>query len=100
MTTTTAAKQDLRFERVPMKNVRVNFWHSDGTLFECPPQAAMLTPVEVPETGGDTMWPSMYAAWEDLSLAPPAAPRGRRGAAPRHRLPFLKDTPKLSWQPP
>jgi taurine dioxygenase len=51
----------------PMKEVRINCWHSDGTCFECPPQMAMLTPVELPEVGGDTMWASMYAAWEGLS---------------------------------
>jgi taurine dioxygenase len=51
----------------PMKEVRINVWHSDGTAFECPPQAAMLTPVELPEVGGDTMWASMYAAHETLS---------------------------------
>ena len=27
----------------------------------------MLTPVELPELGGDTMWASMSAAWEALS---------------------------------
>lgn len=54
-------------DRVPMKDFNTNRWHSDGTLFECPPQAAMLTAVEVPEVGGDTMWASMYAAWEELS---------------------------------
>lgn len=51
----------------PMKDFQSNCWHSDGTLFECPPQAAMLTAVEVPAVGGNTMWASMYAAWEDLS---------------------------------
>ena len=54
-------------ELVPMKEFRVNCWHSDGTPFECPPQAAMLTPIELPEVGGDTMWASMVAAWEGLS---------------------------------
>src|SRR5579863_4931539 len=44
----------------PMKETRINVWHSDGTAFERPPQAAMLTPVELPEIGGDTMWASMY----------------------------------------
>lgn len=54
-------------DKVPMKQYNTNRWHSDGTLFECPPQAAMLTCVEAPPTGGDTMWASMYAAWEGLS---------------------------------
>ena len=54
-------------DRVPMKDFNTNRWHSDGTLFDCPPQAAMLTAVEVPPVGGDTMWASMVAAFEDLS---------------------------------
>lgn len=54
-------------DRVPMKKFQTNRWHSDGTLFECPPQAAMLTAVQLPDVGGDTMWASMYAAWDDLS---------------------------------
>lgn len=54
-------------EKVPMKQYQTNKWHGDGTLFECPPQAAMLTCVEAPPAGGETMWASMYAAWDDLS---------------------------------
>jgi taurine dioxygenase len=54
-------------ELLPMKEYRVNCWHTDGTVLERPPRAAMLTPLELPELGGDTMWASMYAAWDDLS---------------------------------
>lgn len=54
-------------DKVPMKQFQTNKWHGDGTLFECPPQAAMLTCVEAPPAGGGTMWASMYAAWDDLS---------------------------------
>jgi taurine dioxygenase len=51
----------------PLKRYRTNMWHSDGTPFECPPQAAILNTVEPPQLGGGTMWSSMYAAYEDLS---------------------------------
>jgi taurine dioxygenase len=74
---------------VPMKDVRVNCWHTDGTALEVPPQAALLTPVELPEVGGDTMWASMYAAWEGLSSH---YQRLLDGLEVRHgttRLPFL-----------
>lgn len=54
-------------DKVPMKQFQTNKWHGDGTLFECPPQSAMLTCLEAPPAGGETMWASMYAAWEDLS---------------------------------
>src|ERR1019366_7645805 len=49
-------------DKVPMKEVRINVFHTDGTALECPPQAAMLTPFELPPVGGDTMFASMYAA--------------------------------------
>jgi taurine dioxygenase len=78
---------------VPMKEYRVNYWHADGTLFECPPQAAMLTPLELPEAGGDTMWASMYAAWEGLSSHHQRLLEGLDVLHSAARLPFLKDTP-------
>ena len=47
--------------------LRTAAWHTDGTPEPLPPQSAMLNPVIVPEVGGDTMWASMYAAYEALS---------------------------------
>jgi len=44
-----------------------SLWHTDGTSEECPPQAALLSPEELPEQGGDTMWADMVAAYEALS---------------------------------
>jgi taurine dioxygenase len=44
-----------------------NQWHTDGTLLEVPPRAAALRAIRLPEVGGDTMWASMYAAYETLS---------------------------------
>jgi taurine dioxygenase len=76
----------------PMKDVRINVWHSDGTPFECPPQAAMLTPVELPEAGGDTMWASMYAAWESLSSHFQRLLDGLEVLHSTVRLPFLRET--------
>lgn len=46
---------------------RVNCWHTDVAWQECPPQAATLKPEILPAVGGDTMWASMYAAWDALS---------------------------------
>jgi taurine dioxygenase len=48
----------------------INFggiWHSDTVYLERPPMATMLIAREVPPRGGDTMWASMYAAYEALS---------------------------------
>lgn len=51
----------------PMVPFRINHWHSDGGPLDVPPLAAMLTAYELPEAGGDTMWASMYAAYDALS---------------------------------
>ena len=50
----------------------VNFggiWHSDTVYLEQPPMATMLLARELPPYGGDTMFASMYAAYDALSPA-------------------------------
>jgi taurine dioxygenase len=42
-------------------------WHSDFSFQERPPMASMLYAREVPSFGGDTLWTSMYLAYETLS---------------------------------
>jgi taurine dioxygenase len=42
-------------------------WHSDVTFQKRPPLGSILRAVAVPEAGGDTMFASMYAAYDDLS---------------------------------
>ena len=49
------------------ERLRTNYWHTDGSPQEKPPQAALLSPVQVPAFGGDTMWASMTAAFDALS---------------------------------
>ena len=51
----------------PMKPFRINHWHADGGPLPVPPRAAILAAHEIPETGGDTMWASMVAAYDALS---------------------------------
>jgi taurine dioxygenase len=48
----------------------VNFggiWHSDTVYLERPPMGTMLVAREVPPYGGDTLYSSMYAAYDALS---------------------------------
>ena len=50
----------------------VNFggiWHSDTVYLEQPPMATMLLARELPPYGGDTLFASMYAAYDALSPA-------------------------------
>ncbi len=49
---------------------RINFggiWHSDTAYLDLPPMASMLIAREVPPAGGDTLFASMYLAYETLS---------------------------------
>jgi taurine dioxygenase len=75
----------------PLRQYRTNMWHSDGTPFERPPQAAILTPVEPPQLGGGTMWSTMYAAYEDLSSHYQRLLDGLTVLHSTMRVPFVKE---------
>ena len=45
----------------------INFWHTDVTFREAPTLASILHGIDVPESGGDTLWLSQQAAFEGLS---------------------------------
>lgn len=42
-------------------------WHTDLTFQEKPALMSILNMVTCPESGGDTMWTSLYAAYDELS---------------------------------
>ncbi|MFZ5780156.1 MAG: TauD/TfdA dioxygenase family protein [Pseudomonadota bacterium] len=44
-------------------------WHADNTDYERPPLGSLLYAEIVPPVGGDTMWASMYAAYDALSAS-------------------------------
>ena len=49
------------------KHVAGEEWHSDVSCDENPPMGSILYLTEIPPTGGDTLFASMYAAYETLS---------------------------------
>jgi taurine dioxygenase len=44
-----------------------DIWHTDHTFAPAPPSATMLYCLKVPSRGGDTVWTSMFAAYDALS---------------------------------
>jgi taurine dioxygenase len=54
-------------ERTGSPSYGTDRWHTDAAVVDRPPQAASLRAITLPEHGGDTMWASMYAAYEALS---------------------------------
>ena len=57
-------------EVAKLEHETVNFggiWHSDTAYLEKPPMGTMLYALELPPTGGDTLFANMYLAYETLS---------------------------------
>ena len=59
--------QVVRFEKGPKLGGYENVWHSDVTWRETPSLGSVLRAIEVPDTGGDTLWSDMGAAYDGLS---------------------------------
>ncbi|MBD1909884.1 MULTISPECIES: TauD/TfdA family dioxygenase [unclassified Leptolyngbya] len=45
---------------------RANNWHTDVTFVDRPPLGSILRTLELPSTGGDTLWANTVAAYQDL----------------------------------
>jgi taurine dioxygenase len=77
-------------------------WHTDGAYDQEPFKATQLYALAVPSTGGDTLFASMYAAYEAL---PPPLKRhldGRRGAftyGGRQKATALLNEEDRDWTP-
>jgi taurine dioxygenase len=56
----------VRFEKSPEIGGFENGWHSDVSWREVPSMGAILRAVDVPPSGGDTLFSDMYAAYDGL----------------------------------
>ena len=65
-----AANQEVpelvRFEKSAAEGGYENAWHHDVTWREIPSMGAILRSIDVPASGGDTLFADMYAAYESL----------------------------------
>ena len=59
-------------------------WHTDMSYLDVPPMASMLYSLEVPPTGGNTSFCSMYAVYEALPEAMKRRDRQPEDQARRH----------------
>jgi len=54
-------------ESTPDKPTKIDTWHTDMTFLEKPPLGSILRGRIIPEQGGDTMFASLFAAYDSLS---------------------------------
>lgn len=45
---------------------RANHWHTDVTFVDRPPLGSILRAIEIPRSGGDTVWANSVTAYQDL----------------------------------
>jgi taurine dioxygenase len=77
-------------------------WHTDGAYDEQPFKATQLYALAIPSRGGDTLFASMYAAYDALPPALKARIEGRRGAftyGGRRKATALLDAQDRDWTP-
>ncbi|MFD6952832.1 taurine dioxygenase [Nocardiopsis sp. TSRI0078] len=89
-----------RFAKGAMPPSYENVWHTDVTWREAPAMGAVLRLVEVPPTGGDTLWADMAAAYDNLPRDVKERIEGR--TAVHDVIPgfarFLDEERLLEWQ--
>jgi taurine dioxygenase len=66
-TTASVHPEVMVLDQVAPKGQGSDSWHADNTYLEQPPMGALLQAHQLPPVGGDTLFASMYAAYEALS---------------------------------
>jgi putative 2-oxoglutarate oxygenase len=77
-------------------------WHTDGAYDAVPFKATQLYAVAIPSRGGDTLFASMYAAYEALPQSLKTRLEGKRGAftyGGRMKRAALLNTEDRDWNP-
>lgn len=77
-------------------------WHTDGAYDQEPFKATQLYALAVPSTGGDTLFASMYAAYEALPSRLKQRLHGRQGAfayGGRRKATALLNEEDRDWKP-
>ena len=77
-------------------------WHTDGAYDQEPFKATQLYALAIPSTGGDTLFASMYAAYEALPQPLQQRLEGRRGAftyGGRRKVTALLNEEDRDWTP-
>ncbi|WP_247595938.1 MULTISPECIES: TauD/TfdA family dioxygenase [unclassified Rhodococcus (in: high G+C Gram-positive bacteria)] len=83
---------------IPVENV----WHSDVSFMKAPAMGSILKAVQVPQTGGDTLWADMAVAYDGLSDAVKERVEGKmavhrhqfgRGLAPEEKAKKDRENP-------
>ncbi|MEM6627175.1 MAG: TauD/TfdA family dioxygenase [Pseudomonadota bacterium] len=76
-------REILRIAHGPESRGQENFWHSDVTWRAEPSLGSVLRAIEIPETGGDTLFSCMYSAYDALA---PELKRWVEGLTARHDI--------------
>ncbi len=81
-----------------MRMVRLTGWHTDDSYFPVPAKATLLQALAIPESGGQTRFANMHAAYEDLPEAMKVRVDGLRAIHRYHTRRAMAPPPGLTTE--
>ena len=81
-----------------MRKVRLSGWHTDDSYFPVPAKATLLQALAIPESGGQTRFANMQAAYEDLPEAMKVRVDGLRAIHRYHTRRAMAPAPGLTTE--